>query len=350
MFGADPRRPTIADVAAMAGVSVATVSNVLNDRGRVSEESRGRVLRAAESIRFRPDRLARGLRAGRTRVLGLLLGNIANPFYTEIAAGVVDGATRLGYHVFVSHTASDPEIQRREAQALRDHRCDGLIFTAVTQADRALLDELIRYRTPIVQVERWVPGLRADYVGIDNRAAGREVTAHIVALGHTEIAIIAGPETSTASRERYRGFREGIRAAGLSLRRTHVYVSELTREGGYRAAEHLLAVRPRPTAVACGNDMIALGAIDAIIDRGLRIPADIGVAGFDDMPFASSRLIDLTTVRQPLQLLGSTAVETLLSRLESPTKAPVRIILPHKLVVRGSCGAVSPRPLRGSPG
>jgi len=242
----------------------------------------------------------------------------------------VDAAARLGYQVFVSHTASDPETQRREAQALRDHRCDGLIFTAVTRADRPLLDELIRYRTPIVQVERWVPGLRADYVGINNRAAGREVTAHLAALGHTEIAIIAGPETSTASRERYRGFREGIRDAGLSLRRTHVYVSELTREGGYRAAEHLLAVRPRPTAVACGNDMIALGAIDAIIDRGLRIPADISIAGFDDMPFASSRLIGLTTVRQPLQRLGSTAVETLLSRLERPTGAPARIMPPSR--------------------
>lgn len=338
---AEPRRPTIADVAKKASVSVATVSNVLNDRGRVSEESRGRVLRAAESISFRPDRLARGLRAGRTSVLGLLLGNIANPFYTEVAAGVVDGAARLGYHVFVSHTASDPEIQRREAEALRDHRCDGLIFTAVTEDDRVLLDELIRYRMPIVQVERWVPGLRADHVGIDNRTAGREVTAHLAAVGHTEIAIIAGPETSAASRERYHGFQEGIRDAGLSLRPTHVYMSELTREGGHRAAETLLAVRPRPTAIACGNDMIALGVMDAIIDHGLRIPADVGVAGFDDMPFASSRLIDLTTVRQPLQRLGSTAVEMLLARLERPTRAPARIILPHELIVRGSCGAAA---------
>ncbi len=339
MPGSNGRRPTIADVARRAGVSTATVSNVMNERGRVGEQSRRRVRRAADAMGFRPDRLARGLRAGRTHVIGLLLGNIANPFYTEIAAGVVDGAARVGYHVFVGHTAADPVLQRNEAQALRDHRCDGLIFTAIVRADRPLLDELLRGGVPIVQVERRLPGLGADYVGIDDRAAGREIAGHLAQLGHRAIAIISGPHSSTASHERYLGMREGIRAAGLPLRRAHMQESELTREGGHAAARRLLAARPLPTAVACGNDMIALGAIDALIDHGLRIPGDIAVAGFDDMPFASSRLINLTTVQQPLQQLGSAAVELLLARLHDPGRAPVRMVLPHRLVVRTSSGS-----------
>ncbi|TAN33869.1 LacI family transcriptional regulator [bacterium] len=330
------RRPTITDVARRARVSAATVSYVLNDRPGVGEASRRRVLAAAEVLGYRRNRLARGLRDGRSHVLGLLLANIANPFYPEIAAGVIAVAADSGYQVFVSHTGEDQAQQRREVEALSDHGCDGLIFTSVIEADRELLRHLMQAGPPFVQAVRRVRGIRADYVGIDNRAAGRDVILHLAAMGHTDIALIAGPPASSASRGRYEGMREALKESGLALPAGRFTESALTREAGYQAATSLLQSRKRPTAIACGNDMIALGAIDAAIEAGVRMPAEMAVTGFDDMSFASSRMVNLTTISQPLREIGATAVELLRGRLRDPSRPPQEVILPHQLIVRGS--------------
>lgn len=348
--GGARKRPTITDVARRARVSGATVSYVLNDRPGVGEASRRRVLKAAEALGYRRNRLARGLRDGRTHVFGLLLANIANPFYPEIAAGVIAVAAESGYQVFVSHTGEDQAQQRREVEALSDHGCDGLIFTSVTDADRELLRKLLEAGPPFVQAVRRVRGIRADYVGIDNRAAGRDVILHLVALGHRDIALISGPLASSASRGRYEGMREVLAESGLALPADRFTESALTREAGYRAATSLLQGRKRPTAIACGNDMIALGAIDAGIEAGLQMPAELAVTGFDDMSFASSRMVNLTTISQPLREIGVTAVELLRSRLRDPSQAPRDVILPHRLIVRGSSSAPAPAVSKPSPG
>jgi LacI family transcriptional regulator len=330
------RRPTITDVARRARVSTAAVSYVLNGRPGVGEVSRRRVLKAAEVLGYRRNRLARGLRDGRTHVMGLLLANIGNPFYPEIAAGVIAVAAESGYQVFVSHTGEDQQQQLREVQALSDHGCDGLIFTSVTEADKKMLRELLGEGPPFVQAVRRVRGIDADYVGIDNAAAGRDLMSHLIDLGHTDIAIIAGPLVSSASRARYEGMLEVLNDAGLALGSERLAESTLTRESGYQAARLLLGAGRRPTAIACGNDMIALGAIDAAIDAGLHVPDDLAVTGFDDMSFASSRMVNLTTMSQPLREIGSTSVELLTSRLRDPSQPPREVILPHRLIIRGS--------------
>lgn len=336
------RRPTITDVARRARVSTATVSYVLNGRPGVGEASRRRVLKAAEFLGYRRNRLARGLRGGRTHVLGLVLANIANPFYSEIAAGVIAIAAEAGYQVFLSHTGEDQAQQRQEVEALSDHGCDGLIFTSVTDADGELLRELLEAGPPFVQAVRRVPGIPADYVGIDNWAAGRDVILHLVALGHSDIALIVGPLASSASRGRYEGMLEALTESGLSLPPNRFREGSFTREAGYEAAADLLPGGKRPTAIACGNDMIALGVIDAAIDAGLRMPAEVAVTGFDDMSFASSRVVNLTTISQPLQEIGATAVQLLQSRLRDPSQPPREVILPHLLIVRGSSTALPP--------
>ncbi len=333
------RRPTITDVARRARVSPAAVSYVLNGRPGVGEASRRRVLKAAEVLGYRRNRLAHSLREGRTHVLGLLLANIANPFYPEIAAGVIAVAGESGYQVFVSHTAEDRDQQLREVQALSDHGCDGLIFTSVTEADKKMLRDLLISGPVFVQAVRRVQGIAADYVGIDNAAAGREVMQHLVALGHTNIAVVSGPLASSASRGRYEGMLQALAEAGLSLPPGGVAESTLTREDGYRAATRLLKTSRRPTAIACGNDMIALGAVDAVMDAGLGVPADVAITGFDDMSFASSRMVNLTTISQPLREIGSTSVELLTSRIRDPSQPPREVILPHRLITRGSSAA-----------
>lgn len=335
-----PRRVTMTHIAERVGVSVATVSYVMNKRPGVGEEVRERVLRTADELGFRPNRLAQGLRRGRTKLLGLLLADIANPFYPEIAAGVIEEAAGLGYQVFLSQTGSGGELTDREADALLDLRCDALIFTSVTAADGPLLLRLLSENIPFVQLVRRAEGIAADFIGIDDRAAGRELVEHLLGLGRTDIGFLRGPSTSSASRERFLGCIDALTAAGIELPDARVREVPLTLTGGFEGVQRLATQRDTlPTALVCGNDVIALGAIDAFADMGVRVPQDVAVVGYDDMPFASSRPIDLTTVHQPLRGLGGTAVRLLLERVEHPDLPPREVVLPHRLVVRSSSGA-----------
>lgn len=331
-------RVTLADVATAAGVSRAAASYVINGKPGVSDATRERVLAVAAQLGFRPNRLARGLRNGHTKAIGLLLADVSNPFYPEIAAGVLDAAQTLGYEVFLSHTGDDPRRQASEAYALLDHRCDGLIFTTLTCADRHLLEQLSRHGVPFVQVVRRVPGIIADFVGIDDEAGGRTAAEHLLRLGHRDIALVAGPRQSSASRARAHGLCKTLTSHGIALAPGRCIESSLTRDGGYQAGRRLLEGRPVPHAIACGNDVIALGVIDALIDAGLRVPRDVAVIGYDDMSFASSRMVELTTVRQPRHQMGLEAARLLVNKIRDPDSPPSELILPHQLVARRTCG------------
>jgi len=326
---------TLADVAKRAGVSIATVSYVMNDRGGVGERTRANVLRVADELGFRLNRVASGLRTGRTRVLGLVLADITNPFYPEIAGGVIAAAAEAGFQVFLSHGGTDAGLDGEVVQALCDHQCGALIFTSLVLSDGLLLSDVVPPDVPIVQTVRRIPGIRADFVGIDDRAGARENAQHLVDLGHRDIAVLAGPSASSASSERTAGFREVLAAAGIEPSPESVLECSLTVDAGYRAARQLLESRTRPPgAVLCGNDLIALGAIDALIAHGLSVPEDVSVAGYDDIWFASSRLVQLTTVRQPRHEMGRAAVSLALERLADPDRPPRELIMEHQLVVR----------------
>jgi LacI family transcriptional regulator len=331
-------RVTLADVACQAGVSRAAASYVINGKPGVGPATRQRVLAVAEELGFRPNRLARGLRQGHSKAIGLLLADVSNPFYPEIAAGVLDAAKSLDYKVFLSHTGDDSRQQASEAHALLDHRCDGLIFTTLTTADRRLLEQLMRHGVPFVQMVRRAPGIAADFVGVDDESGGRAAGEHLLSLGHRDIAMVLGPQQSSASRARAYGFCQALARRGIKVPPDRQAESPLTRDGGYRAGRRLFSAGPRPQAVACGNDVIALGVIDALMDVGLRVPGDVAVIGYDDMSFASSRLIELTTVRQPRHEMGAEAARLLVKRIQDPDAPPAERIFPHQLVPRRTCG------------
>ena len=331
----DASRVTLSDVAKRAGVSIATVSYVMNDRDGVGEQTRANVLRIADELGFRLNRVASGLRTGNTRVLGLVLADITNPFYPEIAGGVIAAAADAGFQVFLSHGGTDGGLDGEVVQALCDHQCGALVFTSLVVSDGPLLADVVPAHMPIVQTVRRIPGIRADFVGIDDRAGAREAAQHLVELGHRDVAVLAGPSASSASSERTAGFLETLAEAGIAPSPESVLECSLTVDAGYRSARQLLESRGRPPdAVLCGNDLIALGAVDAFLEAGLSVPDDVSVAGYDDIWFASSRLVQLTTVRQPRHEMGRAAVSLALERLADPGLPPREVIMDHELVVR----------------
>lgn len=334
-------RATLADVARRAGVSIATVSYVMNGRDGVAERTRAHVRRVAQEVGFRPNRLASGLRTGDSRVLGLVLADITNPFYPEVAGGVIAAAAESGYEVFLSHCGVDGRLDGDEVRALCDHQAAALVFTSLLVTDGPLIAEVVPAGVPVVQVVRRVPGLAADFVGIDDRAGAREAAQHLVDAGHREIALLTGPSASSASAERTQGYLDVLADAGILPAPERVIECRLTVAAGYEAANALLAAPgPRPSAVLCGNDLIALGAVDALVDRGLSVPGDVSVVGYDDIWFASSRLVQLTTVRQPRDAIGRAAVSLALDRLADGRIEPRDVILPHELVVRRTTAEV----------
>lgn len=337
------KRVTLASVAWEAGVSTAAVSYALNGRAGVSDETRANILDIAQRVGFRPNQLARALRRGRSHVIGLLLADITNPFYPEIAAGVIRGSADLGHETFVSDLREEQITLQKSVNALLDHQCDGLIFTSLDEAARPILEGLARLGIPFVQLVRHVPGVAADFVGVDDEAVGRAAAQHILERGCRDVAVLGGPQTSSASRGRLVGARQGLESAGVGVGQHRWRECALTYESGYAGAIAVLAANTKPPdAMICGNDVIALGAIDAIIDRGWRVPEDVAVVGCDDMSFSSSRLIQLTTVALPREELGLTAAHLLADRIAEPTLMARRKVLPHKLIVRRTSLWVGP--------
>ncbi|MGH9107479.1 MAG: LacI family DNA-binding transcriptional regulator [Acidimicrobiales bacterium] len=337
------RRPTLADVAKVAGVSASSVSYALNGLPGVSERKRRHILAVARKLGFRPNRLASALRRGETKMLGLLLVDIANPFYPELASAVVTEAAAHGYEVFLSHTGLHDELKQSAIRALLDRQCDGLLFTSVVQDDAGLLSGLVDDRVPFVQVVRQVDGLAADFVGIDDRAAGRDIARHLFAGGRRHPAILGGPQASSASRARLLGYLDACAEHRVQVRHRDLAEGELTHESGYSRTEELLARTdgPRPDALICGNDMIALGALDALLAKGFTIPDDMAVVGYDDMSFAGSELVGLTSVNVPRDEIGRQAVRALLHRINNMDGLAQKVILPHRVVVRRTCGAAT---------
>ena len=337
--------PTLADVARRAGVSEATVSYVLNGRPGVGEARRLEVLRAARELGFRPNRVAQALRRGDSRVFGVLLGELSNPAYWDFSASVIETAGENDYQVLLAYAGD--VAKEDQVRTLLAHQVDGLIVTTAVEADRPLLQELSLRDVPFVLAQRDFPGFPADFVGIDQEAGAREVVEHLLALGHRRIGILSGPQRSDTIRARVAAYRAALAAAGLEPGATPFAEGEATHSSGYEMARAMLGKAPRPTALACANDLIALGAIDAAWDEGLAVPGEVAVAGFDDVSLAAARPIELTSVQVPRLEVGRVAIQLLLERLADPELTPRRIVLPHRVVVRASTAGLPGRP--GSP-
>ncbi len=328
---------TLRDVARRAGVSIATVSYVLNGTRSVSPEVEARVREAVRALQYRPNRLARGLRRKRTHVIGLVVPDSANPFFAEIARGMEDLSFAHDHSVILCNSDGDPAKEQRYLGVLIEQQVDGIALVSA-HATPAHLSMLRQRRIPFVVVDRDLPGLEADCVLADNFQGGYLATRHLLERGHRRIACIAGPSELTPSADRVRGYRRALEEAGIRPREVWVQRGDFRAESGYEAARFFLSLpaKVRPTAIFACNDLMAIGAMRAIGEAGLSIPDDIALVGFDDILLASYVIPPLTTVAQPTYEMGRIAGDLLLRRLGEPDRPPARLILPVRLVVRQS--------------
>lgn len=334
--------PTIRDVASHAGVSVATVSRVINDSPhKVHAATRRRVLRSVVRLAYRPNAVARGLRRGTTHSIALIVPDITNPFYPAIARGVEDAARRHGFAVVLGNTDGDPKRERAYLDILRTRWVDGVLFAGVG-GDVDELRTLMAQGVPAVVIARDVDGGHIDTVLADGFAGMRLATVHLLRLGHRRIAFVGGPRALPVARERLLGYRRALREYGVGARPSLVVSGDFRVDGGRAAIRRLLARREGFTAVVAANDLMAIGAMEALRSAGRQIPQDVAVVGFDDIPFAAYVDPPLTTVVQPTYRLGALAVERLLSLMRGDHGGPRRIVLQPQLVIRRSCGADRP--------
>ena len=328
---------TIKDVAALAGISYTTVSHVLNKTRPVSEPVRLKVEAAIAALDYVPSGVARSLKARSTATIGLLVPNSVNPYFAELARGIEDNCERNGYCVILCNSDDDPVKQRSYLRVLLEKRIDGLIVASVGE-DQDLAHSLANVRVPMVFVDRAVQGVEADVVRIDHAEGAYLATAHLITLGHRDIACIGGPQQTGVSALRVAGFRRAMAEAGLSVAPGRVVHCDFTSPGGYAAAASLLD-GPRPTAIFAGNDMIGFGVLRAAAERRLSVPAQLSVVGFDDIELSRYVYPPLTTVGQSIRELGESATQRLLTRIAScKGEPPAQHIVAPRLVLRESTG------------
>jgi LacI family transcriptional regulator len=330
-------RVTIRDVASRAGVSVATVSRVFNDSGPVHEETRRRIREAARELRYAPNSAARSLSTRRTNTLGVLLPDLHGEFFSEIIRGIDLAAQRRHHHLIVSSSHNDRSEVEAALRAMRG-RVDGLILMSPDVDAETLVAELPD-ALPVVLLNCAVRDPRFDGLEIDNAGGTRAMVEHLVACGHRRIAMIHGAPRNHDAAERRRGYRAALRAAGIEPRPEWEQAGDFTDAAGHAAAVALLRLAPRPTAILAANDAMAVGALSAVREAGLRVPEDVAVVGFDDVPIARYVQPPLTTVRVNIGELGARAAGTLLQALaDGDAHRPRHVVLPTTLVVRDSCG------------
>ncbi|MBX6354020.1 MAG: LacI family DNA-binding transcriptional regulator [Thermoflavifilum sp.] len=328
----------IREIAKRANVSTATVSRVLNGHPRVSEETRQRVLRVIAEANYVPNGVARSMSHGKTSILGLVLPDITNPFFPGIARGVEDAAGSFGYRVILCNTDNDRDTEASYLRTLREQRVDGIILVGTSHFDEAEIRALVG-DIPLVWCDR-VPASGASCAVLtDHYQGARLAVGHLLELGHRDIAMIAGPPVSAAL-ERQRAFLDVLHEAGMGVPEHRMVQGDFRYDSGWRAMNRILEDET-VTAVFCANDMMAFGAINAIFQRGLRVPEQISVIGYDNILFAEWSRPALTTVAQPIYLLGVQAVELLMDAMEGTISPPVRRLLEPTLVIRNSTARVN---------
>jgi LacI family transcriptional regulator len=322
-------------VARAARVTASTVSIALSGKGSLRAETRARVLAAAEKLGYRGSRQARGLRLQRSWSVGLLLVDIANPWCPEIVRGVEDVLWAAGINLVLCNTDYRADKETAYLLHLLDQGVDGLILASAA-AESEAVPRLMREQVPLVMLNRRHRTAATDYVGMDDRAGIGQAVAHLAGLGHRRIGFIAGPAGSSAARERLEGFRSAMASFAGGAEAAMIRQGDYSIASGFAAARQLLA--RKPTAIVSANDFMAYGAMDAILQAGLGVPADISVTGFDNSFISGLPLIGLTTIDPATRKLGAEAARLILRRIAN-RGAPIRsIVLPTKLVVRGTTG------------
>jgi LacI family transcriptional regulator len=333
--------PTMADVAARAGVSAATVSRALSgDPSLVSAPALQRILEAAEELHYTPNNLARNMRSGTARILGLIISDIGNPFFTAIVRGVEDVARRHRYSLILSNTDESAEREAASLGVMTAERAAGIII-ASTNENEAAIRRSLDLGMAIVAVDRHITSVPTDSVVVDNESAAHAAVTHLIRLGHQRIAIIGGPPDAGTARDRQRGYERAMHEARLPVRDELVCQGDFRETGGLVMTRRLLDLADPPSAIFTVNNLTTIGALGALRERGVAVPASLSIVGFDDIPTGELVVPPLTAVQQPTYQLGVQAAQLLVRRLREP-EAPIReVVLAATLVVRGSTGPMA---------
>ncbi|GIH16768.1 LacI family transcriptional regulator [Rugosimonospora africana] len=326
---------TITDVARAADVSAATVSRVLNNPDGVSPELRQRVIEAIDALGYRPNSSARSLRTRATRVLGVIVSDVTNPFFTSMVRGVEDVAQKSGYSVMLANTDEDLAKEQRYLEVFAAEQIAGVVLSPASATDTRI-DVLSRRGIPAVTFDRRLRTAEVDRVTINNRRAAEQATEHLIEQGCRRIAFISGPPGISTSSERLAGYHAGLRRAGLPIEPGLVSDGGFRVVGGHEAALRLLAQDPRPDGMLVANNLMTVGAVNALDDLALRVPTDLALVGFDDLSWALNARSRITTVDQPTYEIGRRAAELLLGRVQGERSPARRITLPATLTVRDS--------------
>jgi LacI family transcriptional regulator len=328
------RRPTISDVAARAGVSAATVSRVLNGSTGVNPDMTDRVRKAAADLGYRPDEIARSLRTQRSTTWAVIITDIQNSFYTSVVRGIEDVGRANGYSVMLCNTDESLEKESEYLEVVAAARVAGVVISPASW-DESDVGPLIDRGTPVVAIDRRISHQDVDTVLVDNAHGARKATEHLLAIGRTRIACVTGSLHTTTGRERLAGYRQALEGRGM-FDEALVRESDFKESGGYEAAMDLMEMTPPPDAMFVANNLMTLGALEALKARGVTVPGDVALVGFDDEPWAEFTQPSLTVVAQPTYELGRQAADLLVARLEGNTSAPREVMLRTELRVRES--------------
>jgi LacI family transcriptional regulator len=329
---------TIKDVAREAGVSVATVSRVWNEAAFVSTETRQRVAAVAARLGYSPHGAARSLITRTTHALGVLLPDLYGEFFSEIIRGIDHTAQAAGYHILVSSSHDSKDEIDAALRSMRG-RVDGLIIMSPDLEARRTLQTL-QGSFPVVLLNGGAEAKAFDTITIENHEGAREMTRHLIARGHRRIAMVCGPQRNYDAAERLRGYHTALTESGIEHEASLVVRGDFSELSGYGAVSQLLELEPRPTAIFAANDSMAIGALSALREAGLRVPDDVAVAGFDDIPLARYLTPPLSTVHVDISQLGERAAALLLTSLRKGNRPHQQLQLSTTLVIRASCGGL----------
>ena len=327
---------TMKDVAQRAGVSPSTVSHVINETRFVSQQLRDRVLHAMSELNYQPSAVARSLRTKKTQVVALVIPDITNPYFPEVARGVQDVAEENEYSVILCNTDRVRGRELRFLKALRGQWVDGLILnpSEVTSGD---LQDLQDAQIPVVLIGSQIDHPDLDVVMVDNVQGAYDAVSHLIDLGHRRIGLVGGPRAASSGEQRFQGYIRALADHDIPVDEEIITEGRFTREGGYESMKRLLALQSPPTAVFASSDVMAIGALMAIQEQGLQVPNDVSLVGFDDIAEASTTTPKLTTVSQPKYQTGEVAAQLLFDRVEGASPGErQKIVLSHQLVIRDS--------------
>jgi LacI family transcriptional regulator len=328
-------RVTMSDVAREAGVSKMTVSRVVNKKGEISPATREHVLEVISRLGYRPSAIARGLATNRTGTLGLVVPDIANPFFSEIARGVEDPAYESGYNVLLCSTYEDLYRERDVLNSLEEKLVDGLILCSSRLAQDELSATVDNFPA-VVLVNRSVENPEVGVVRVDSEFGGRIATEFLLNAGHHSVGFLTGPSTSLGGGLRVKGYRQALEAAGIAAQPGWEKECQSNVQGGLEAVSKFLPVHPELTALLCFNDLVAVGALQGCTRLGMRVPEDLAIVGFDDIPTAALVTPPLTTCRSPQIKVGNQAMGLLLKCMEGCSKECDEIVVRPEIVVRAS--------------